>query len=226
MIRLLILFLYIVFFSTNLFAHVKHYKKIKFLKYDLYFNNELIGYHTFSFKEIDDLIQINGKGSFKVSKMGIDLINYTTSSESIYRGNQLIKFTSKTNQNDKKKYVNIKLINNNLIIDGSSFKGETNKKTLLSSLWNHEIVTKKEQISAISGRIIKQKVKFLGKKKIDIGDKSFETINFRIFSDDNKPMDKKKINIKIWFDINTLIWIKASYEKFGQWEYRLADIKH
>ncbi len=226
MIRLLLLFFYLVFFSTNLLAHVKHYNKIKFLKYDLYFNNELIGYHTFNFKKNDDLIQIIGKGKFKVSKMGIDLINYVTSSESIYRGNQLIKFTSKTNQNDKKKYVNVILLNNHLNIDGSSFKGKTKKETLLSSLWNHEIVTKKEQISAISGRINKQKVKFLGKKKIDIVGKSFETINFHIFSDDNKPMKEKKINIKIWYDINTLIWIKASYEKFGQWEYRLADIKY
>ena len=36
---------------------------------------------------------------------------------------------------------------------------------MISSLWNHEIVTKDKQISSISGRINNQKVKFLGKSK-------------------------------------------------------------
>ena len=39
-------------------------------------------------------------------------------------------------------------------------------------------------------------------------------------------MDKKKINIKIWYDSDSLIWLKASYEKLGKWEYQLAEIKY
>ena len=86
------------------------------------------------------------------------------------------------------------------------------------------LLVKKNQISSISGRLIDQKVKFLGKKKIIIDNKSFETLNFHIFSDDEKPMNEKKLNIKLWYDIKNLIWIKASYEKFGLWEYRISQI--
>ena len=97
---------------------------------------------------------------------------------------------------------------------------------MVSSWWNHEIVTKTKQISSVSGRIIDQKVRFLGKEKVIIDNKVFETLSFHIFSNDNKPMKEKKVNIKIWYDIETLIWIKASYDKLGKWEYRIADIKY
>ena len=88
---------------------------------------------------------------------------------------------------------------------------------MVSSWWNHEIVTKNRQISSVSGRIIDQKVKFLGKKEITIDNKIFKTLNFHVFSNDDKPMKDKKINIKIWYDIDTLIWTKASYQKLGNW---------
>ena len=39
---------------------------------------------------------------------------------------------------------------------------------LLGTWWNHSIVKAKAQISAVSGRIIKQKVTFLGKETITI----------------------------------------------------------
>ena len=35
---------------------------------------------------------------------------------------------------------------------------------IIGTWWNHEIVSKKAQISKVSGRIIEQKVEFKGKK--------------------------------------------------------------
>ena len=163
---LTLIFICLIFLTDNSLAHVKHYNKIKYLKYNLFLNNELIGYHTFDFvKKKDEILEVNGSGTFKVSKFGIDLIKYTTNSHAIYQKNQLVKFNSRTTQNDKKKHVKIDLKENVLNIDGSSFKGETEKDSIVSNWWNHEIVKKNKQISSISGRITKQKVRFLGKKK-------------------------------------------------------------
>ena len=39
-------------------------------------------------------------------------------------------------------------------------------------------------------------------------------------------MKEKKINIKIWYDVETLIWLKASYEKLGKWEYRIETLEY
>ena len=52
--------------------------------------------------------------------------------------------------------------NDELLIDGSSFKGKVSPDYLLGTWWNHSIVKAPAQISAVSGRIIMQNVKFLG----------------------------------------------------------------
>ena len=49
---------------------------------------------------------------------------------------------------------------------------------MVGTWWNHEIVKAKAQISAISGRIIEQKVEFLGKKQIELNGKNYEALTF------------------------------------------------
>ena len=41
---------------SYVFSHVEHYKNLKFLKYGLYFNDKLIGHHSFEFNKKGDLI--------------------------------------------------------------------------------------------------------------------------------------------------------------------------
>ena len=212
-----------IFFCNYLFAHVNHYKNIKYLEYDLFLNNKLIGSHSFNFIHKKNLLYVNTKGQFNVSKIGIDLMDYSTKTEEIYDDGQLIRFKSSTVQNDKKKYVNLKLDKNKKLfhIDGSSFNGTVETAAIIGSWWNHDIIKKNKQISAVSGRIIPQKVSFLGKKNINLNGKEYNSLHFHFLSDDNKPIEKKKINLHVWYDENTLLWLKMSYEKFGKWEYRL-----
>ena len=209
-------------------SHVSHYSELEFLKYDLYFNNKLIGNHTYRFENTNGLIKVLSKGSFKITKLGIDLMKYKTQSSAIYKENKMINFNSETFQNDKKKYVKIayNVIKKTYSINGSSFNGDTDGNSIISSLWNHEILLKKRQISSISGSVNSQKVNFKGKKKIKLNNKSYNTLNFQIISDDSKPLNEKKININIWYQENTLIWLKASYEKLGTWEYKLKEVKY
>ena len=105
-ILILILFIFSINFASG---HVSHYKKIKFLKYGLFLNDKLIGKHTFNFKNEGNLFYVNSKGDFKVNKLGVVLMNYKTESEEVYEDGQLIKYNSKTTQNDKNKFANIVL---------------------------------------------------------------------------------------------------------------------
>jgi len=66
-------------------SHVSHYSELEFLKYDLYFNNKLIGNHTYRFENTNGLIKVLSKGSFKITKLGIDLMKYKTQSSAIYK---------------------------------------------------------------------------------------------------------------------------------------------
>ena len=220
------IFIILLFSIKPLLSHVSHYQKITFLKYGLFLNNKLIGNHVFNFKKEGDLLYVKSKGSFKIDKLGVVLIDYITETEEVYKNNQLIKFNSKTKQNDKEKFAKVILDKKNMLyIDGSSFKGHTEKNTPVGTWWNHEIVKSSKQISPISGRLNKQKVSFLGKKKILINKKNFNTLHFNFLSDDDKPINKKKINMDIWYDSSSLIWVKASYDKLGHWEYRLLEVR-
>jgi hypothetical protein len=110
---------------------------------------------------------------------------------------------------------------NELIIDGSSYKGNAPIDAIVGTWWNHEIVQAKKQISAISGRIIDQTVTFIGKEEITIGSKTYNSLHFNFKSSDKSLPDSKKLNTDIWYDENSLLWLKASFDKTGHWEYRL-----
>jgi hypothetical protein len=155
-------------------------------------------------------------------KLGVELYSYKSESEENYKNSEFLSFKSKTNQNKKIKYVNIeKKDSNSLNVDGSSYKGSTSSDNIVGTWWNHKIVKSKAQISAISGRIIEHKVTFIGKENIKIGNRNFEALHFN-FSSSNVNLPKnKKMNTDIWYDEKTSLWLKASFDKSGHWEYRL-----
>ena len=209
--------------STN--AHVQHYENLNRIEFDIYRNNKHIGTHIFSFKKYGDEIAVESEIKFKIKKLGIVLYEYHAEGVEIYKDGKLIKFNSKTDQNGKNKYVNIIFENNEYTIDGSSYKGKAPVEYLIGTWWNHSIVKAKAQISAVSGRIIKQKVEFLGKETIKFGDKNYNTLHFNFSSTDKKLAKNKKLNTDVWYDEKTLNWVKASFEKKGKWEYKLVSIK-
>ena len=96
---------------------------------------------------------------------------------------------------------------------------------MLGTWWNHSIVKSKAQISAVSGRIIHQKVEFLGKETIKINGKKYNTLHFNFSSSDEKLSKDKRLNTDVWYDESSLNWVKASFKKKGNWEYKLVSIK-
>jgi hypothetical protein len=224
----IILFLSIIttiFLPSFLSGHVNHYSNLKYLEYEIYLNNEPIGIHIFNFENDKNILSVTTDGKFKVKKLGIDLMNYRTKTTETYVNGKLNNYISETFQNDKRKYVILTFnkAKKHFEIDGSSFKGSTDSNSIVGSWWNHEIIKKNTQISAVSGRILPQKVEFLGKKELILFDKKYKALKFNFLSNDNKPMNKKKINFNVWYDEKTLLWLKMSYEKLGQWEYRLKN---
>ena len=209
---------------TISYAHVQHYENLNKIEFDIYRNNKLIGQHVFSFKKEENLLTVQSEINFEIKKLGIVLYKYHVKGTEYYKDGKLIKFNSKTNQNGKFKYVNLKLENEELNIDGSSFKGKVSTDYLLGTWWNHGLVEAPAQISAVSGRIIKQKVEFLGKEDVKIGDKTFKALHFNFSSSDKKLNKDKRLNTDVWYDEKTLNWVKAAFKKKGNWEYKLKLI--
>ena len=220
----ILIILFLISFPHTISAHVQHYEDLNRIEFDIYRNNKHIGKHIFSFKKSDGLLAVESEINFEIKKMGIVFYKYHVKGTEIYKDGQLKKFNSKTNQNGKEKYVNMKLENSEYVIDGSSYKGKAPVDYLLGTWWNHSIVKAEAQISAVSGRIIKQKVTFVGKEIIKIGDKSYNTLHFNFSSTDKKLVKDKKLNTDVWYDEKTLNWIKASFKKKGEWEYKLVSM--
>ena len=217
----------IFFLTSENNAHVDHYSNYNYLEYELFRNNQLIGFHKYRFNRTGKNLEIDNEVSFKIVKFGVELYKYYAKGVETYKNGVFSGFSSKTNQNKKEKYVNITIdpSNKNLIIDGSSFKGKINADTIIGTWWNHEIVQKKSQISAVSGRIIEQKVQFIGKEEIKIGDKTYKTLKFNFSSSDPSLSKDKKLNTDIWYEEGTYLWVKAAFDKTGYWEYRLKKVE-
>ena len=206
---------------------MEHYTKLNYLEYELFRNNQSIGYHKYNFKRDGENLSIISEVNFKISKFGVDLYKYFAKSEENYKKGVFKSYSSKTKQNKKNRYVNISTnpTNEELIIDGSSYKGKADKDIIVGTWWNHEIIKAKAQISGISGRIIEQTVTFVGKEDVKIGNKIYKTLHFNFKSSDETLPDSKKLNTDIWYEEGSYLWVKAAFDKTGYWEYRIKKIK-
>ena len=219
-----IIFLVIITFSTSTNSHIQHYADLKRIEFDIFRNNKHIGKHIFSFKKANGKLLVDSEINFEIKKFGVVIYKYYVKGTETYENDKLIKFNSKTNQNGKEKYVNMKLENDEYIIDGSSYKGKAPIDYLLGTWWNHSLIEAKAQISAVSGRIIEQKVTFIGKEKLTINNTTYNTLHFNFSSSDEKLAKNKRLNTDVWYDEKSLNWLKASFNKKGKWSYKLVSI--
>ena len=222
-----ILILFVVLFSSNVIAHMDHYKKFNKIEMEIFRNGKLIGYNYYFFKRKNDETIVTNQVKFSVKLLGATIFQVEGFSEEKYFKDQLISFNSKTLQNDKKKFVNLVFDKNNNEFDikGSSYNGKATNDNIIGNWWSHKILQAESQISPISGSIKKQVVTFVGKDKINQYGKTYEVDHFNIKSKDMSLPENKRLNFDIWFDKKSSMIIKVSYSRMGDWEYRLKNFE-
>ena len=222
-----ILVLFIILISSNVFAHMDHYKKYNKIEMDIFRNGKLIGYNYYFFTRKGDETIVTNQIKFSVKLLGATIFQVEGYGEEKYINDQLISYESKTLQNDKEKFVILKLNKNSKKFDiqGSSFNGEATINNVIGNWWNHQILQAESQISPISGSIKEQVVTFIGKEKIEQYGKVYSVDHFTLKSKDmNIPKDKQ-LNFDIWYDQKNLRILKVSYSRMGNWEYRLKSFE-
>ena len=222
-----ILIIIIVLLSSNVLAHIDHYKKYNKIEMEIFRNDELIGYNHYFFTRKGDETIVTNQIKFSVKLLGATIFQVEGYGEEKYIKDQLISYASKTLQNDKKKFVNLIFDKdkNKFIIKGSSYSGEASIDNIIGNWWNHKILQTDSQISPISGSIKKQIVTFVGKEKIELNGRIFEVDHFKLKSKDMSLPKNKRLDFDIWFDKKNSMIIKVSYSRMGNWEYRLKDFK-
>ncbi len=221
------LILLVVFFSSISLAHIGHYNKFDKIEMEILRNNEVIGYNNYFFKRDGEKTTVKNKYKFEVKLLSTTIFKVEGYGEEIYLKENLISFKSKTLQNKKEKFVNLKLDKNNKKFDikGSSYSGEASIKNIIGNWWSHKILQAESQISPISGSIKEQIVTFIGRENISINGKQYETDHFKLTSKDMSLPEDKKLNFDIWLDKKTSVIVKVKYERMGNWEYRLKNLK-
>ena len=217
----------LIFFSTMSFAHIGHYKKFNKIEMEILRNDEVIGYNNYFFKREGEITTVKNQYKFEVKLLSATIFKVEGYGEEIYFEDNLISFQSKTLQNKKEKFVNLKFNKNNkkFDIEGSSYSGEASIKNIIGNWWSHKILQAESQISPISGSIKEQTVSFIGRENITINGKQYETDHFKLKSKDMTLPDDKKLNFDIWLDKKTSVIVKVTYERIGNWEYRLKNIE-
>ena len=223
----LVLILFITFFSSISLAHIGHYNKFSKIEMEILRNNEVIGYNNYFFMRNGETTTVKNQYKFEVKLLSATVFKVEGYGEEIYSNDHLISFQSKTLQNKKEKFVSLKLDKNKkkFNIKGSSYSGEASLKNIIGNWWSHKILQAESQISPISGSIKEQLVTFIDKENVTINGKKFETDHFKLTSKDMTLPEVKRLNFDIWLDKKTSVIVKVTYERMGNWEYRLKNIE-
>ena len=204
-----------------------HYNKYNKIEMEILKDGEVIGYNYYFFKKNKNETIVSNQIKFTVKLLGATLFEIEGYGEEKYLKDKLISFNSKTRQNKKEKFVNLKLNKdtNEFEIKGSSYSGKASTDNIVGNWWNHKILQSSSQISPISGSIKEQVVTFIGKEKLDLYGKSYDVEHFKLTSKDMSIPKNKRLNFDIWFDKKHALIMKVTYSRMGDWEYRIKNFE-
>ena len=204
-----------------------HYSKFNKIEMEILRDGEVIGYNYYFFKKNSDKITVTNQIKFTVKLFGATIFEVEGYGEEKYIKDKLISFNSKTRQNNKEKYVELKLNEqtNEYDIKGSSYTGKASVYNVIGNWWSHKVLQSKSQISPVSGSIKEQVVTFVGKEKIELYGKSYDVEHFKLTSKDMSIPKDKRLNFDIWFDKKNTLILKVTYSRMGNWEYRVKNFE-
>jgi len=222
MLRLLIFLVSYILFPTIANTHVQHYKNLQRIEFDIYRNNDLVGYHKVNVKKKGDNIkEIITDILIEVKILGIKVHTYKSYGVETYKNEELIEFKSKTQDGSDNDYCNIKKIS-----DGKySFDGITENKKYIYELtekfypalwWNHDSLLNDNYVLGQGCRNLKTKITFLNKETKKINDKN-EVVNFYNIKGNN-------LDINIGYTEKELKWVDMKFTLKGDWEYKLKNL--
>ena len=223
----LLLLIFFLTYSFNGATHMAHYNKFNKIEMEIFKDGEVIGYNYYFFKKNKDETIVTNQIKFTVKIFGATMFEIEGYGEEKYIKDKLISFNSKTRQNKREKFVNLKLNEerNEFEIKGSSYSGKASTDNVVGNWWSHKILQSNSQISPISGSIKEQVVTFIGKEKLELYGKSYDVEHFKLTSKDMSIPKDKRLNFDIWFDKKNALILKVTYSRMGNWEYRVKNFE-
>ena len=222
MFRYLIFFISLILFPSITNSHVQHYKNLQRIEFDIYRNNDLVGYHKVNVKKKgDNTKEVLTDILIEVKILGIKVHTYKSYGVETYKNEEFLEFKSKTQDGSDNDYCNIKKIS-----DGKySFDGMTENKKYVYELtdkfypalwWNHDSLLNNNYVLGQGCRNLKTQITFLKKETKKINEKN-EVVNFYNIKGDN-------LDINIGYTEKDLKWVDMKFTLKGEWEYKIKNL--
>jgi len=215
-ISLIISFVFMLIDASN--AHIQHYANLNEIKFEIYRNDNKVGYHNIIFSRDKGMLIVKNEIQFEIKKLGISFYKYHSEGTEVYdQDGLLFAFNSKTSDNKKMKFCNIEVKNDkNYLIEGTNYKGFLNKDFAISSYWNHEILKKNTQVSGITCKIRNQKVAFLKNETIKVEGQPTKTLVFNI--------QGEGLDTLIWYRKKDMAIARQILNQKGIWRYEIISL--
>ncbi|NCU73725.1 MAG: hypothetical protein EBV85_00645 [Candidatus Fonsibacter lacus] len=221
MFRFFLVFIFIIFYSLNLNAHIDHNKNLNKIEFDIYRNNEKVGYHKVTFSNKNGFKEVSTDVYFDIKLLGVSIYKYHSLGKEIYKDHKLIEFKSTTKDGNDKDYCNITMsksgeYNFDGTTEGKFFKYSSKKDFSLGTWWNHDVLINNNFVLGQSCRSTETKITFLNKEEKFINNKKQIVQFFNVKGEG--------IDVKIGFTDNTLQWVSMDFSLKGEWNYQLKNL--
>jgi hypothetical protein len=221
MFRFFLVFIFKIFYSLNLNSHIDHNKNLNKIEFDIYRNNEKVGYHKVTFSNKNGFKEVSTDVYFDIKLLGVSIYKYHSLGKEIYKDHKLIEFKSTTKDGNDKDYCNITMsksgeYNFDGTTEGKFFKYSSKKDFSLGTWWNHDVLINNNFVLGQSCRSTETKITFLNKEEKLINNKKQIVQFFNVKGEG--------IDVKIGFTDNTLQWVSMDFSLKGEWNYQLKNL--
>ncbi len=184
------------------------YEKYKDIRFNVYRNDRLIGYHKINFDFKENIIKTDIEIKFEVKFLGFLVYDYFHKNRETWENNSLIKLSSITDKNGDNLNCNLKKEGSQFVLDGTLSKDILDISPLPTSYWNIEMIKHSNMkiLNTQDCSFIDFKIKFLGEKVIY---NNLPTNHYKLIG---KESTGESVDIDIWYD-KSKEWVKMIFIK-------------
>ena len=153
------------------------------LNFDIYLNDNLVGYSNLSYSVIDKGLEILIDVHITPKFLGLKFLKYTLKNREVWAKKTLISIDSTTSWFGKKYYVKGKRKADGFEVNGSGFSGLIKEDFATTSYFTPEFLKRKIWLSSQDGTPLKIKTKTTGKSEMIFNKKKFVITNWEISGD-------------------------------------------
>ena len=181
------------------------------IKFNVYRNSSLIGFHNVSFSQLEDDIKAEIEIKFEVTFLGFVVYDYYHKNVEVWSDDKLKTLETFTNKNGEELSCKVSKSKDTYKISGTSRETISDETIIPTSYWRNELIkgVEKKTLNTQDCSIINFKIESLGKKMIY--NNKVKTDHYKL---EGKESTGEDVIIDIWYD-RFGRWVKMIFVKDG-----------